>query len=538
MEDRIRRRDALGAAVALTSLMVPACASDPRAFTNVSGTMRVSPRIYASASSVGDLVGLIQNAEADALRVRMTGSGHSHSDVAVTSDVIISPKKLNRVLSLDRRRLKLEYQADPHLVRVESGITIRELNQALDQMGLALTNLGGYDAQTIVGAAITGTHGTGLAFGPIASQIVALELVTTGGRVLQIEPADGISDSAHFVKSVEEDAGLPLELVQDDDTFNAATVSLGCLGVVYAVTLRVVPKFWLREVRTLTTWNALRRSGGALERLLSGSKLRDAGPDPEHFDVLVAPYSHATPAGVDHTCVVTERFRMDCEPKLTADDRLRGGVPDALGGVLGLIIHLAGRPVTEIVNRHPELVPGLHEQAMQQMPDASYVNLSYKVFNLGALNEAVAFATELAFDLASTVAATERLFQIADELRRQGIVHTSPVSLRFVAPAAALIAPQYGRKTTMLEIPMLVGATSAKKLLLTYERAFIDEFAARPHWGLDLDVLESEAAVAALYPDSWPRFRAVYDRLNTRGTFDGRFTDRLHISRRPREANG
>src|SRR6185503_3327720 len=78
-------------------------------------------------------------------------------------------------------------------VRVEAGITVKELNLHLERHHLALTNMGGYDAQTIVGAATTGTHGSGLAFGPIASQIRSLELVTTGGEVLKVEPDPGIT---------------------------------------------------------------------------------------------------------------------------------------------------------------------------------------------------------------------------------------------------------------------------------------------------------------------------------------------------------
>jgi len=87
----------------------------------------------------------------------------------------------------------------------------------------------------------------------------------------------------------------------------------------------------------------------------------------------------------------------------------------------------------------------------------------------------------------------------------------------------------------MMEIGMLVRAHESKELLLDYERHFLRDprFQARPHWGLDLCVLEGSAEVAVLYP-RWSDWLAVYRELNARGTFDGQFTDRLGISVAPR----
>jgi D-arabinono-1,4-lactone oxidase len=135
----------------------------------------------------------------------------------------------------------------------------------------------------------------------------------------------------------------------------------------------------------------------------------------------------------------------------------------------------------------------------------------------------------MAFALEQTVAATERLFQLATWNESQRRNHSVPVSLRFVAPSRSPVAMQYGRPTCMMEIGMLVGQYGAGQLLQSYETTFMREFGARPHWGLDLDVLKSEADVARLYP-AWPSWKAVYAELNKKGTFDGRVTDRLGIS--------
>ena len=67
---------------------------------------------------------------------------------------------------------------------------LRELNRHLDDNGLALSNMGGYDAQTVAGVMSTATHGSGIAFGPIADAVRSLELVASGGRVIRIERGD------------------------------------------------------------------------------------------------------------------------------------------------------------------------------------------------------------------------------------------------------------------------------------------------------------------------------------------------------------
>ncbi len=259
-----------------------------------------------------------------------------------------------------------------------------------------------------------GTHGSGLAFGPLASQIVAIQVVTAGGELWHVEPTRGLTDPSKFTGRLQENTSLPVSLHQDDATFQSLAVGLGCLGIVYAVVFRAVPKFWLIERRTLTTWEALTASGGALDR-------------------------------------------------------------------------------------RPQRGQGVWNRA--------------------------------GFPPRATQAAVERQFAVAADLAQRGIHHSAPLSLRFVAPSSAYLAMQYEQKTTMMEMGMLVGLPGAEELLHTQEDIFLREFKARPHWGLDRNVLRNEGDIERLYPASWPSWKAVYEKMNVNGTFDGRFTDRVGISR-------
>ncbi|HEY8946683.1 MAG TPA: FAD-binding protein [Polyangiaceae bacterium] len=533
------RRDVLGA-VALTavpSALLSGCCpchqQSNRKWNNALNLSGVDPDQQAAPASLAELVALIRKAESEGAGVRMTGSGHSFSDVAFSEGYLFSPFKLNRELPLDRESLRPELKNDPHLVRVESGVRLRELNPRLFKNGLALVNMGGYDAQTIVGAAMTGTHGSGLAYGPIASQIESIELVTTGGAVLKVEPTRGITDPARFPKFLETPEGhVPAELIADDETFHALAVSLGCMGIVYAVVLRAGPRFWLRESRTRSTWGELRKPGGFLERLLRGQKL-DAGTaaDPDYYEIYVNPYPpRAGLSAATHRCVLTKRYKVFEEPpRLSQDDRRRGAYgSDALLAAAQITGY--GARLVEYMNRYPKNVPMVIENSLRALEDASYVDISYNVFNLGPANLIRAYGIELAFDIQQTIEATERLFAIASELAKRNWMHSSPPSLRFVKRSPAHLAMMYGRDTMMLEMGMLTCAEGADDLLTTYEKRFMAELGARPHWGLDLNVLDDFSQVRALYPPSADRWLAVYRRFNSKGTFNAKFTDRLGIS--------
>ena len=485
----------------------------------------VKPTSIASPSTAGAVISLVQAAEARKTRVRMTGTGHSFSDVALTDDTLLLPDLLSAPLTLDRSRLKPEAAADRHLVRVQAGMPLRKLNAWLWAQKLALANMGGYDAQTIAGVAMTASHGSGLAYGPIASQIVALQIVTAGGRLLQVEPTNGISDPAKC-KQLEEEPGIPLELRQDDELFRAVSVSMGCMGIVTAVVLKAVDAFWLREERTLHKWSDLARKGGYLEGLVK--RPRDPAY-PDHVEVSVNPYQSRVEK--DHLCILTQRHHLAEKPTPTVESRSRG-----LVGNGELFADPQLRTLTEDALRDqldkatPAGLETILTSFLFALYDKNYTAESYTVFNVGGINSLRAFGIELAFPLSDTIPATEALFEKAHAELSEGRHHSVPVSLRFVKQSDAFLAMQAGRDTTMMEIGMLVQAQGAATLLSNYERYFIENFRARPHWGLDLSILNSWAQVESLYgkpnADSW---RRAYDELNKSGVFKGRLTDRLKI---------
>jgi hypothetical protein len=542
-----RRALLRGAAAGCAALALPGCgggvAMTPQGWSNALGTAYTLPRWKWAPTSAADLVTAVRRASAEGRRIRMTGSGHSFSDVALNDDWLLSPLGLVCPLPVDTGTLRADAQPET-LFRVQSGCTVHALNAALDARGLALPNMGAADVQTYVGAASTGTHGSGLAYGPLASQIVSIQVVGPRGTMLQVEPEGGITDRARFTGRLLEAPDVRVELVRKTHLFDALAVGLGSLGVIYAVTLRATKKFWLIERRTYTTWECLAQPGGVVDRIVAGEPIWPVVPDqaplgagpgfpdrshePEHVEINYSPYPGAD-AGKTHVAMLTQRWRCDTPPPGVGGER--GSLLFSVGTELSVLAdHLGILPAFE--PKTTDKIQRFHATAMKQMAQPYYANPSHDVFTVGAIDDLHVYGIELHFDLAKTRAAVARNLEIAGKLADEGIHHSSPPTLRFIGPAQALLAMQNGRKTVSMEFGVFTGAYGAEELLRSYETAFVGgEYGGRPHWGLDRNYLKSAAAVKALYPDTWGPFLDALGELNPDGTFDGAVTDRLGISR-------
>src|SRR5262249_36551775 len=161
--------------------------------------------------------------------------------------------------------------------------------------------------------------------------------------------------------------------------------------------------------------------------------------------------------------------------------------------------------------------------------DDGYVNVSYRILNLGGANYISAYSSEIAFPLTTCVQATDKIIEIAAQNREVGnLYHTSPISLRFVKQSQDYLSMQYGRDTCMIEIPMINGTIGGKEVLKKYESALF-QFGGRPHWGQMNYLTANRKLLLSMYPEL-PKWLAVYRDLNGSGMFDNSFTDRCGLS--------
>ena len=183
-------------------------------WTNWSGSVRCTPTEVVHPRSESEVVDVVRRAAAYGERVRVVGSGHSFTPLAKTEGVLVALDRVHGLLEADRDGLS---------ARARGGTTIADLGEPLREAGLALENQGDIDAQTIAGAIGTGTHGTGPAFGSLSTQVESVRLVTASGDVIDCDRAAA------------------------PELFGAVRLSLGCLGVITEVELRVVPAYRLHQ---------------------------------------------------------------------------------------------------------------------------------------------------------------------------------------------------------------------------------------------------------------------------------------------------
>ncbi|WAJ28537.1 D-arabinono-1,4-lactone oxidase [Antarcticirhabdus aurantiaca] len=175
------------------------------------GNQSCISRYKASPESEAQLCEMVAEADAADLPVRVAGSGHSFTPVVGTTGLRLSLEKMKGVLAVEGEH-----------VTVAAGTCIGDVGRALKALGLSLANQGDIDSQAIAGAFTTGTHGTGITLGCLASQIAGLRLVQPNGEVLAVDGSD-------------------------PDMLLASRVSLGTLGVISAITLKTVPAYNLHE---------------------------------------------------------------------------------------------------------------------------------------------------------------------------------------------------------------------------------------------------------------------------------------------------
>ncbi len=426
----------------------------PGEWRNWAGTATATAARRAQPRSAAEISAAVKDAAAAGLRVRALGSGHSFTPAAATSGVALDLSLWTGVTAADTRT---------GLVTARSGTTLRALNAALAEIGLALVNLGDIDAQTIAGALATGTHGTGARLGGLATQVEGLDLVLADGSLVSC------SASAR------------------PELFAAARVGLGALGVVTAVTLRCVPSFTL----------AADERPMPVERVIEEFGALAAAND--HFEFYWFPYGRQA--------LVKRNNRVP--PGGPAGAPLAGRAAAPMPGwrrfwEFEVMENAAFGTLCRLGRASPRLIPSLSRLSSAALSARSYTDASYRVF---------VTPRRVHFVESEYAVPRESLPGVLTELRR-AVPRLAdpvmfPVEVRVAAADDIWLSTAYGRDTAYIAIHQYAG--------LPYQ-AYFDLFesvvarvAGRPHWG-KLHSLDA-GRLGPLYPrfEDFRRVRADVD---------------------------
>src|SRR3954451_22056998 len=138
-----------------------------RGWQNWSRLVVAHPAPALTPSGPDEVADAVVAGRTHGLGVKMVGSGHSFTGIAVADGLLLRPDRLVGIRTVDR---------DAMTVTVLAGTPLHVLNERLHGLGLALHNMGDIDRQTVAGAIATGTHGTGGRWASLSAQVAGLEV--------------------------------------------------------------------------------------------------------------------------------------------------------------------------------------------------------------------------------------------------------------------------------------------------------------------------------------------------------------------------
>jgi L-gulono-1,4-lactone dehydrogenase len=382
----------------------------PIGWTNWAGNQTASPLLVQRPTTETELCRVVEQSAHAKRTIRAVGSGHSFTAAAVANQTLIDLRGYNQVLNIDNAT---------GLVQVQAGLTLADLNQALDKVGLAMPNLGDIEYQTVSGAISTGTHGTGALLGGLATQIREMRIVNAEGS---IETLTG-------------------------DQLKLGVVSLGCLGIISTLTIQCVPSFLLHVVNEPMK---LDKVFGRFDELADTN---------DHFEFYWVPHTK---------WALTKQNNRTDRPLL----------PRSKSAALAndyLFENVAFGALTKLGKIRPSLIPRLATAA----PSSGRVEFVDKSHNVFVSPRLVKFVEqEYAIPRAATC---EALQAITAMVERKNYNISFPVEVRVTAADELGLSTATGRESGYIAVHMTKG--SDHRAYFRDVEDILRSHDGRPHWG-------------------------------------------------------
>jgi xylitol oxidase len=411
---------------------------------NWAGNLTYSAADVRRPRSVEELQELV----ASSRHVRAMGSRHSFSTVGDTAGVLVSTRDIGLVTEVD---------AGTATAVVPGAATYAEVSVRLEQDGWALPNLGSLPHISVAGACATGTHGSGVRNGCLATAVEAVEMVRGDGELVTVH------------------SGEP--------DFPGVVVSLGSLGVVTSLTLRLEPTFDIAQDVLLDVPSDVVTEAG---RELLGSA----------YSVSLFT-TFQTPATVDS---VWRKHRTDRGP---ASTETWGGRP--ADHPVHPIVGLDASSATEQLGR-----PGRWHERLPHFRAAFTPSVGDEL------------QSEFLLPIESLREVWPPLCEGSGRFRDALQV----MEVRTVAGDDLWLSPFQGRDTLAVHATWVSDWERVRPALTALEE-LVAPYDPRPHWGKVFAAWDAER-IAAGYPQL-PRFRDLADRLDPTGCFINDYARRLGV---------
>lgn len=201
------------------------------------GTFYCKPQAIFQPTDEEEIRTLINEARKHRKTIMTVGSGHSPSDLTMTNEWLCNLDKFNRIVKYTSFEGPIGETGGTEVkyvdLTIEAGIRVYELNEYLKKYDLAIQNLGSISDQSIAGLISTGTHGSSQYHGLVSQQVVDITIMNYEGK------------------------SIVCSSVENPQLFRAALLSLGKIGIITHVTLRVIPKYTIKSKQEIIKFTTL-----------------------------------------------------------------------------------------------------------------------------------------------------------------------------------------------------------------------------------------------------------------------------------------
>jgi L-gulonolactone oxidase len=410
----------------------------------------------------------VREARGTGRRIRVFGSGHSPSDLALSDDTLVVLDGMAAILAIDASVRRITFQG---------GATLAQIDKALREGGLALPCLGSIAAQTIAGAVATATHGTGIGHGTLSSLVEEATLVTGTGELLRISRNE------------------------NENWLDGIRCHLGALGVIVELTLSVCDAFNLEiEERPGDLDSVLANLSDLLQsdyyrfwylphadRVWEWRANRVQPQPPDTPSAMARAHMWIRERAVGYRAFEFALYAATYEPRL---------------------ISYVNRAYTRAIFSRPRSSSG---------PSHEMFTVDYGVFKQKA------HTNEWAIPIERTA---EALHSLRTLIATRGFRVHLPIEVRFVKGDGVWLSPCYGRDSCYIGVMayMPYGRDTEYAPFFEAFEAVMLKLGGRPHWAKHFG--PQAEALRARYP-RWAEFLALRAKLDPDGVFENAYTQRV-----------
>ncbi len=414
-------------------------------WTNWAGTAECQPHSFLYPTSEEEIQEIIKDAVRNNKKVRVAGKGHSFTKLIETNSILISLDKWSGVI-----------EVEGEIVEVRAGTNLKYLGGQLYNLGLAMENLGDIDVQSLAGAFSTGTHGTGIEFGTLSTQLVELTLVNGKGELITCSET------------------------QNREIFKAAQISIGAIGVITRMKLRCIPKYKLELINKKADFK---------ECL---SKLNQYNQENRNFEFYYFPYTETVQMKIANV--------TDKNPK-------KGGIMKYLNDMV--LENGIFKLMSEVSRIIPSKSKSISKLVALFVGESKKNTWSHEVY---ATTRLVRF-TEMEYNIPREHF-EKCILEIKQKIEEMQYELHFPIECRFVKADDIWLSPAYQRESAYIAVHMYKGMPF-EEYFKDMEDIF-KKYDGRPHWG-KLHKLNSQE-LKARYP-KWDAFHSVRKQMDPQGLF-------------------